>query len=99
MSATRPAMCGDAWLVPDSTRVPVPVAAAPVICPPGAKIVLMVVLRWENEMMRSGPVLKSLAPLDQLKGPPALRSQTAPTDQALGSLDGEATPWAGSKFA
>ena len=71
-------MCGAAWLVPDSAIVP-PFQFAPVISPPGAKILVSVALRWENEMIRSGPVEKSVAPPCQDQ-PPSLLSHTAPTD-------------------
>jgi hypothetical protein len=47
--------------------------------PPGAKILVSVALRWENEMIRSGPVEKSVAPPCQDQ-PPSFLSHTAPTD-------------------
>jgi hypothetical protein len=71
-----------------------PSRAAPPIIPPGAKMVVMAVLRCENEMSRSGPVEKSMAPLDQATPLPMSRSHTAPTDQAFGSDEGEPTPCA-----
>src|SRR5262245_60369797 len=94
MSATSPAMCGEAWLVPDWYQTAPsgsPSAVAPQIWPPGAKTVVIAVLRCENEMIRSGPVEKSWAPVDH-NHPPVSRSHTAPIDQALGSEEGKLTP-------
>jgi hypothetical protein len=42
--------------VPDQVDTPSGLCDAPAIMPPGAKMVLISVLRCENEMIRSGPV-------------------------------------------
>ncbi len=51
-----PAICGEAWLVP-LIAVVLPVAPAPVVMPPGAKMSRSDACRWLKGVIRSAPVV------------------------------------------